>query len=516
MTELCKENVCMGESSVAAFSQAYCESDIIVPDVNPDILKLLQLSANATVLNKSCTDNRISADIRVDVSILYLGDDENIYNISTSSQITHIIDADGAGEGMYADVEANVDNTDHTVLNSRKLSVRVLVGIDANASFDINADVCTGIDTTDDYEVLNETITPYKTACRTNEQISVKERLPIPSGKPSVEKILRMDVALRDKECSLIENKMMVQATLCATAVYMGDIDGKLHTAEFEIPLSEVVLMPDANEGMRACTKLSVNKVYYKAEEDEDGDNRFIAVECIVGVNAKAVCDYNLNIVRDAYCINRPVKVSRDKVVINKLVAESKSRISSKDVLVLPGDMPEVRQIFNITPHAYLGTAKIEGKKAIIEGVIESDIMYLSDDPSCPLNTYRHQQQFTHSIDISGAGENMLCDVSIDVAHSGYTISLGREIDLRFVLDIDVFVISSEPVEYVTDIAFDDECECEPKKSYCIKVYFVKKGDSLWSIAKAHRISKSSLMEINNISADSEIYDGRQIMIPIL
>lgn len=516
MTELNRENVCMGENSVAAFSQAYCETDIIVPDVNPDISKVLQISANTSVVNKSCANNRITVDARAEITILYLGDDANIYNISSSQQVSHIIDAQGAKEGMYAEVEVGADNVDYTVLNSRKLNVKVLMGIDANAVSDVNANVCTSIESDEDYEVLTETITPYKTAGRITEQICVKERLEIPGGKPSADRILRVDTSLRDKNCTLTENKMMIQATLCVTAVYLSDIDGKLQTAEFEVPVTEVVAMPDVDETMRPCVKLCISKNYYKPEQDDDGDNRFIMLECIICVTAKASYNYSLNIVRDAYCVNRAVNVSRESARVNRLVAESKSQISSKDVVVLPEDMPEILQIFNITPHAYLGTAKIENGQAVIEGVIESDIMYISNEPSGPLCTHRHQQQFSHTIDLSNTGENMVCDVQIGVVHSGYTISMGREIDLRFVIEVDLNVIANENVEYLTDISIDSEQECERSKSYCIKVYFVKKGDSLWSIAKKYRITKNSLMDINNITADSEIYDGRQIMIPIL
>ena len=92
---------------------------------------------------------------------------------------------------------------------------------------------------------------------------------------------------------------------------------------------------------------------------------------------------------------------------------------------------------------------------------------------------------------------------------------MGREIDLRFVLEIGINVIENENIEYITDIENDAESAFEPTKSYCIKIYFVKKGDSLWSIAKKYRIKKDALMEINNISADSEMFAGRQIMIPI-
>lgn len=505
----------MGERSVAVFSQAHCDADIIVPDLNPDISKILQISANTSVIGQTCANNRVTVDAKADIVILYTGDDGKIYNISSTQQISHTIDANDISDGMYAETEITADNVDCTVLNSRKVNVKILMGIDVNAFKNVFATVCTGIESDEEYEILTETLTPYKTVSRVSEQICIKERLELPHGNPSADRILRMDAHISDKSFELSQNKLLIRATLCVFAVYIGDTDGEIRTAEFEIPVTEAVAMPDADETMTPSVKLCISKIYYRPEQDEDGDNRFILTECMISVNAKASYSYNLNIVRDAYCIKQPVSVTHESANINRLVAESKSQISSKDTVILDEKMPEIVRIFNISPHVCLGTAKTENGKAVVEGVIEADIMYLSSDESDPISTYRHSQPFSHSVDIKNTGANTVCDVCADIVHTSYTISMGREIDLRFVLDIDINVISGETVEYVTSISPSPN-ECTPRKSYCIKIYFVKDGDSLWTISKKHGISKNSLMEINNINTENEIYSGRQIMIPML
>lgn len=515
MTELNKESVCIGESSVAVFSQAYCETDIIVPDVNPDIVKVLQVSANTGIFEKNCSLNRIALDGKAEMVILYLGDDENVYSITTSRQFSHIIDANGVSEDMFAEAEISADNVDYTIINSRKINIKVLMGIDINAVKEVNADLCTDISADEPFEILNKTITPYKTVNRVTEQLCIRERLEIPTGQPSINRILRVDGCIRDKSCIVASDKMMIQGTLCLSAIYLGDTDGRIYTAEYDVPFTEVIAIPDADEGMKASVRLCINRIFYKPEADDDGDCRYIFAECMITANAKVCYGYSLNIIQDAYCIRHPIKVIREATKVNRLITESKNQISAKDVVVLTDDMPEILQIFNVTPNVYLGSAKIEDSKAVIEGIIESDIMYISSEPASPVNTYRHQQHFSHTVDISCVGEDMVCDVLLDVVHSNYTISMGREIDLRFVLEISVDVLSSETVEYITDIQNDDTEKYDAVKSYCIKIYFVKKGDNLWNIAKKYHISKEALMEINNINEDSEIYDGRQIMIPI-
>lgn len=515
MIELNKENVCIGENSIAVFSQAYCETDIIVPDINPDIKKILQINSNAGISNKIPKDNRILIEGKTDTTVLYLGEDNQIYSISTSQTFSHTIDADGTEEGMFVDAEINADNTDFTVLNPRKLNVKTLMGIDANAVCDVNANICTGFNSDNSFEVLNSTVTPYKTACRTTEQICIKDKFELPGGKPSIQRILRMDSVIRDKEYTLLENKLMIKGKICVCVIYMGDTDGQIHTLEFETPFTEVIAMHGVDETMKPYVKLCISKLYYNTEADIDNDNRYIMMECIIGVNAKVCYGYSINVVRDAYCVKQPIKITKESANVSRLVSENKSSLSVKDAVVLNENMPEIFKIYNVSPHAFLGLAKIENKKAVIEGIIESDIMYISQDQNSPVNTYKHQQQFSHIIDIPQSGENMVCDVSLDITHSSYTISLGREIDLRFVMEISVVTTQTETVEYVSDAQIDENEKFEPKRSYCIKIYFVKTGDSLWSIAKNHCISRNSLMEINNISAENEIFDGRQIMIPI-
>ncbi len=515
MTELNKENVCIGEKSIPLFSQAYCEADVIVPDVYPDIAKVIQVSSTAGISDKTCTNDRINVDGRAEIVILYLGDDENVYSISTSQQFSHLIDAKGAREGMYTDAEICVDNVDFTILNSRKLNVKVLMGIDANALTDVNANICTSMVTDEPYEVLNNSITPYQTVSRVCEQLCIRERLDLPSGKPSIEKILRVDVSIRNKEYSLSTNKMMIKGILLVSTIYCSDMDGKIHCVEHEIPFTEIVAMQDVNEDMKGCLKLCINKVFYKPEADADGDSRCIVLECIITANAKACYKFDMNVVKDAYCTKYPISLSRESATVTRLATENSSQVSSKDVVTLSEDMPEIIQIFNITPHAYLANARIENQKCVVEGIIESDIMYVSDQHSSPINTYRHQQTFTHSFDIPNAQENMMCDVRIDVVHSSYTISLGREIDLRFVLQVDTDILSNDIVEYITDISKDESQSFDPRKSYCIKIYFAKPNDNLWNIAKQHRITKEALMEINNLTSDNELYDGKQLMIPI-
>ncbi|MBQ2285038.1 MAG: DUF3794 domain-containing protein, partial [Clostridia bacterium] len=72
MTELNKERVCIGEKSIALFSQAYCEASVIVPDVYPDIAKIIQISSTAGITDKKCLADKVTMEGKAEIVILYL------------------------------------------------------------------------------------------------------------------------------------------------------------------------------------------------------------------------------------------------------------------------------------------------------------------------------------------------------------------------------------------------------------------------------------------------------------
>ncbi|MBR5518828.1 MAG: DUF3794 domain-containing protein [Clostridia bacterium] len=515
MIELNKENICIGEKSIALFSQAYCEASVIVPDVYPDIVKIIQISSTAGITDKKCLADKATVDGKAEIVILYLGDDEKVYSITTSQPFSHIIDAKGTAEPMYIQAEITVDSIDYTLLNTRKLNIKILMGIDANVTEDVNAEICTSLSTDEPYEVLNCTVSPYPTIKRTFEQLCIREKLDLPGGKPSIEKLLRTDVCIRNKEYMLSTDKMIIKGILLVSTVYCSDVDGKIHCAEHEVPFAETISMPDVTEDMDAKLKLCINRIFYKPEPDADGDLRHITIECIITADAKACKKSDTNIIKDIYCTKYPVISEYENSVITSLLAENSCQISAKDIVSLDEDSADISQVFNISPKAHLANARTEGNNVIIEGIIETDIMYVSDQVKNPVNTHRHTQQFSHTFEIPNHEDNIVCDVHIDIVHSSYTISMGKEIDLRFVLQLDTDVLASHNTRYIKSVKRDTENCYTDRKSYCIKIYFAKKCDSLWSIAKQHKISRKSLMEINNISSDSELFDGRQIMIPI-
>ncbi|MFR8103867.1 MAG: LysM peptidoglycan-binding domain-containing protein [Clostridia bacterium] len=76
------------------------------------------------------------------------------------------------------------------------------------------------------------------------------------------------------------------------------------------------------------------------------------------------------------------------------------------------------------------------------------------------------------------------------------------------------FVVNSSRVVGINVI---DELSLEESRAlntYSIIIYFVKPGDTLWSIAKRFRSTVDSIAKVNDIEDPNVIYAGQQLFIP--
>jgi hypothetical protein len=515
MIEYRQEPICVSEAAITAFSQAYTEADIIVPDIKPDIAKVLQVDANAVVTSKECQTDKIVAEGKVSINILYIGDDNTVKSINSVQNFRHSMDAKGAEDGMKAELECDVENVEFEVVNSRKINVRTLIGIDVRVVMPLDINAITDAPGAD-CEILYRKIKPYSIVSRVEENINIKERLEVPVGKPNIATVLKTDVRIRGAEIKVAQGKLIIKGTLCVTTLYLGDMDENvMQFMEHEFAFTEIIDADGAQEGMSADLDFTVINVSFDLEHDSDGDCRILIADIDIMVSGKVARQNEIDIIEDIYSTKDNLCVAKSTAMLDKMVFKTKVQAAINDVANIPGDLPEIVQIYNIIAKPYLSETRIENGKIVAAGVIDTYILYLSDNASFPIYTYKHENKFSQYVDAQDVSDDMFCEVKIDVEHVSYNIGMGREIQLRFILSIDATVVSTEKIEYVSEITRGEEPEQNAQKpKCCIKIYFVQKGDRLWDIAKKYKTTVESLMIANDITEEKELTAGTQIIIP--
>lgn len=131
--ELIKETVefdqIIGKESV----QIIVEGDIIVPDIKPDILKVLQIDGKIDMGQLDISADRLNYKGQVKVNILYAaeGSERSIHTMSASLSMDDFINMDGIKKDMSYQLDYFLEHLDYSLINSRKLNVRALITLNA-------------------------------------------------------------------------------------------------------------------------------------------------------------------------------------------------------------------------------------------------------------------------------------------------------------------------------------------------------------------------------------------------
>ena len=100
--------------------------------------------------------------------------------------------------------------------------------------------------------------------------------------------------------------------------------------------------------------------------------------------------------------------------------------------------------------------------------------------------------------------------VTVEVQQSDFVVQNGS-IDCNIQLKIQVDTVEHANLSMIDQVEIAEE---EPKDNFSMVVYFVKKGDTLWKIAKQFRSTVEEIKQVNQIEDEKNLLVGTQLFIP--
>ncbi len=509
-----KELVHTNEVVCQKYSQTTINCDVIVPDINPDISKVLEVDGFISVKEKSIRQGKVYIQGTVFMTALYAPDGEvmnKVKTLSATEDFVHTIDVLSTDGDVSACVEIEPEAFNHSIINSRKVNLRCVVGINVKitkcTSFELVTDVTDSLNTmctdTSKIRICN-------TLLNSENMLKIYEQLELPSGKPSMGEMLKTSVFPQSLELTLSENQAMAKGQLRVCSLYSSADDGSVQFAEYTVPFAKDFELPGAEEDMEGEIEYSLTDMYCEIRDDSDGEPRILGLDIGLCAMIKGMRVNELDVVTDAYALSGSTNIHSEQIDIEQLIDNSTAQITHKASVSLPDYLPEIFQVFNVSAVASVDRLTAEDNEITMFGHIKFNILYVSTDEALPLCSHQETSEFSHSFHIMGAEEQTLCDAKIFTEHVDYTMSGGNSLDLRVILGLNVRSFKNETLMQITDIEIT-EPECNTPEP-CIIIYFVQPGDSLWKIAKKYHTTVSALMECNGLTSD-KLDIGQQLRI---
>ena len=506
--ELNKTKICLKDATVEGSTQAMADSEVIVPDIKPDILKVLQVDAETVITQRSVEKGKLLICGRVDYNILYIPDSEGekIKSIKTTADFRQAVTCPGATDNSESVVEAAAERVEFNVVNSRKLRLRTIVVINYEV---FNVKECEITSSTDDdtAECLTKKVSFENVTNVSEHEFTIKESVEIPSGQPAISEILKADARVSDIEYKTVTGKVIIKGGVDANILYTDD-EGEIRFTGVEIPFTEVLDAEGVGEDTVCELNLKLINTICEAEPDRDGDMRIISLDIDVVTHVTGIDIEEDEVLCDCFEPYCTTECNTEMINVIKTTERPSLQNSIREIVEFPHEAPAVNGVYNVVANAIINRADHSNGRVICEGKLEIYVLYVTDATDDPVYSIKKDIPFSYMLDCENINGNENIALKADVTHMSYNLNSSGELELRCVLVINGKLTENEEIANITDIVTYQRDERRG-----IVICFVAGNESLWDVAKRYSVPQHKIAKYNKLETDM-IESGTKLFIP--
>ena len=514
--ELIRKPITLDEVTKRESMQAIKERDIIVPDGKPDMQRILEIDGKINIDQLDVSQDRILYRGKIDVLILYIteGKEGTVYTMRGSIPLEDFILMDGVDKDQRIDFEYHIEHMSYNILNERKLNVKAIMQIDAAATRSQEASVITGIETESPIQTREERMEITSLGKDKEDKLIVKEDLTVTQSKPSIMEIIQTNAQIIEEQVKRTDTELLYNGIIEVTTLYKAaGTDDKIEIISHRLPFEGSVEIPrEEKEAFWDCA-LSVSPSYMQVAPDYDGEDRVIEAEFIVVVKY-----YNFNktvqpIISDVYCPGKKVTTKDKMLDYMNLFNRAQLCIPKKEVVPIEEFMPENNEVFSVNIKPAVEEKVISDDKLTIKGVLEIKTIYISKEGGNLVDTAVNIVPFIQDIEVKGIQNKAIVVPKVIAKDVKVYSQAKKEIVVEYILDSTAEVYTKSSLNVLEDIDLEDMTKEEIDQYPSMTVYQVKKGDSLWELAKKFNTSVKDIQEVNGMDLAEALSQGQKIII---
>lgn len=490
------------------------DDDVNVPDNKPDVRTVIWKKGNVRLNEKKLSGGRLYLKGVLLYQVLYLSEEDGkpIQSVRGELPFDEAVELPEACVGDNIIVRAEIEELEIGLIHSRKLAIRALLGIliQAEELHDVRAAVA--LQEAENVHIKAGIIPVTSMVVDQKDIARLREEVFLPSGKDSIDELLYWELELRNPEARAKEERMEVQGEMSLFVLWKSNREeGEPECYETILPFKTEFEISGCKEGLieDVTFRLMNENVIVKA--DEDGEERLLEAEAVLEAEMKLYEEGEMEVLRDLYatdCVLLPVKQREE---YENLILKNDSRMRVAERLALPEEMPGMLQICRGNVEMKPDVCVREEETLNMSGMLEVNLLYVSEEDERPLQSYRVELPFSHRIEVRGLTPDSTYDVRCYVAENSFGIVRSGEIEMKAELAFSVVVMENRTEDMIVDTeqeAFDvNRMEELPS----MVGYTVKAGEDLWDIAKRYCTAPEDVIRLTE--HNGEIREGDVLLI---
>ncbi|MBQ7707038.1 MAG: DUF3794 domain-containing protein [Lachnospiraceae bacterium] len=496
-------------------SQLTIDDDFNIPDSKKDVERIVAETGNVTLEEVIAEEGRVKITGTVYFKVLYETNDENGPDMEVYENeipFEDIVNIEEANRTSRPEVRCVLEDLSASIINSRKLEVRGLIDNQICIYEDGFTNCATDLENGNGIECRHTDINISETVINKRDVFRIKEEIEIAQNKPNIKEILWSDVALRNVEVRPMKDKLAVRGEVEVFAIYKSDEEHVPSQYVFSVrTIEEEIECMGASEELIACADLSIGKGDVNIKQDADGEDRIISIDYNVDMNIKMYEDKEISILSDMYSPQVEIEPEKENFTYENLVMKNTAQVKITDRYKHDSEEEKLLQICHVYGNVFLDDIKKNESSVDILGTVKAYILYIPSSDR-PMDLIEMDIPFEYNVDTARLSEDSNVKVVPKLIRLSAAMINSREIEIKAEVGLEIMIFETGNIDVITDMTVSPIDYDRKASMPGIAGYVVKKGDTLWSIARKYYATTESIKKINNLEND-EINEGDRIIV---
>ena len=485
--------------------EKWIEQDVIIPDNMPDAIKIISVNAVPYVNDVEINNNRIKVVGKICYNIIYIADEDKMHIRGLDVSYPYSVSIESTNVKNKEDVliSSKLKNIIYSLPNERKVAIKNEVCFELDIIRCHEVKILKDFKNTTDIECSKCKSNFLNIICSKKVNIASSEDVMLKANSSSIYEILKVDTRIIDTEYKVSYNKLMLKGVIEIKLTYLGE----KCVACFEticMPFSSMVELDNITDNSSFNITYIIRDFNIKINPDIDQKtlNVDYKIEAFIQMYEKESVEF----IEDFYCKNRDLTFSldEDSIVTDVIYEEKEIKISDTFNDILEDNVNIIESNLDTSNLNIV----LDGNNIKISGVaklnllvqntqnmdIENRVLDIVVDSSVPIDKYSKGNNVSARIN----------DVALVVTQNG------KNIDIKIVIKLDV---SIESILNISSISNIEDGPLDLKDISSINIYVVKKGDTIWKIAKKYKTSMDNIIKTNNVENPNQILEGQKLLV---
>lgn len=515
---LLKKNIHMHRIRSEATTQITLEDDRNIPENKPDVNAINLEKAHVVIEEIKPGTDCVNLRGYLHFEILYHTQEpgSSLVPFEGELPIDEKLIVKGVIPSDTVHVAGEVEDFSVSCINSRKLSIRSLVTLNALVEELYDEEVPIGIHSEEKSDSLEYRKAPLQLAqiaiCK-NDIFRIRDEVTLPSNYPNIYRILWTNVQPGDIDFKVMDERLSIQGEVQFFVLYEGEgEDHPIRSIETILPFAGVMECHGSREGMLPDIRCVPGQQEIVVRPDLDGEERCIGLEMVLDIGIHMYEEETVEVLSDIYGVTKEVQTQTHRTNLKRILSCVTGKTKLTEHIRIPGGSAAILQLLHSEAQVCQVQQSITENGILLKGGVQVKVMYITGDDENPYACVTAQIPYQYTLEVPGICLEDMGKVRGEVEQLQVNMLDGEELDVKAVLCFFTMVFKNVSADLIGDIQVSEPDSVKMGNLPSMVIYVVKEGDNLWNIGKRYYVPVNRLRELNQLSSD-ELQIGQKLLI---